>query len=608
MIQKFKKSVLGRTLSLLEVDDRKKILWVIVIQILFGFLDLLGVAAIGMIGALTITGIENGTPGNKVIAALTYLKLSDESFKTQVVILGIAAAFLLVAKTLFSIIFTKRIMLFLSRRSASISANLFSRLAASDLLTLQERSLQETIFGVTSGVERITLGVLAVLVTLVSDTVLLVVMSMGLFIVDPGMALSTAATFGVVAFFLYKIMGQKAANLGLQRSTLEVASNETITEFLGSYREIFVRNRRKYYAEEISQLRFKLADITASSNFMPSVSKYVLEITLVIGGFALCGYQFMVADAARAVAVLSIFLAASTRIGPAVLRIQQGAIVVKGSLSGAEITFGLIDSLREKISENSGKSELTWLHQGFVPEVKLENVSFTYPGELNSALHDINLSLDAGNIYAIVGPSGAGKTTLADILLGVFSPTGGSITISGESSAEAVAKWPGAIGYVSQNVLISGSTIREVVCEGFPVNQIPEELIWDSLRLAQLELWVKERTTGLDYPVGSMGSALSGGQRQRLGIARALLTKPQLVVLDEATSSLDGKTEADIGDAIQALRGTTTVVLIAHRLSTVRKADQVIYMENGKIHFVGTFDKVRSSVPNFEVQAQLMGL
>jgi len=608
MIQKFKSSILGRTLLLLEVSDRKKIIWVIVIQVLFGFLDLLGVAAIGMIGALTITGIENGNPGNRVSSALTILNLSDQSFKTQVVILGLAAAFLLVSKTLFSIVFTKRIMLFLSRRSASISSNLFSRLASSNLLTLQERSLQETIFGVTSGVERITLGVLAVMVTLVSDTVLLLVMSMGLFLVDPGMALSTAVTFGAVAFFLYKFMGQRASNLGLQRSSLEVSSNESITEFMGSYREIFVRNRRNYYSGEISKLRFNLAEITARSNFMPNVSKYVLEITLVVGGFALCGYQFMVADTAHAVAVLSIFLAASTRIGPAVLRIQQGAVIIKGSLGGADITFGLMDSLRGVIVESPDISDLTSDHEGFTPKVKLENVSFTYPGAMIPALDEISLSLDAGRLYAVVGPSGAGKTTLADILLGVFSPTTGGITISGESPDSAIAKWPGAIGYVAQDVLISGKTIREVVCQGYPVNQIPEGLIWESLRLAQLELWAKEKVEGLEFQVGSMGSSLSGGQRQRLGIARALLTKPQLLVLDEATSSLDGKTEADIGDAIQALRGTTTVVLIAHRLSTVRQADQVIYMENGKIQHIGTFTEVRNSVPNFEAQAQLMGL
>ena len=137
---------------------------------------------------------------------------------------------------------------------------------------------------------------------------------------------------------------------------------------------------------------------------------------------------------------------------------------------------------------------------------------------------------------------------------------------------------------------------------------MPDNIIWESLRIAQLESWVHEKPSGLDFEVGSRGSSLSGGQRQRLGIARALLTKPKLIILDEATSSLDGKTEADIGDAIQALRGTTTVVLIAHRLSTVRQADQVIYMENGNIQCMGTFNEVRNLVPNFEIQAKLMGL
>lgn len=608
MSKRFKQSILYRALFLLEPGDRKKITLVIIIQIAFGFLDLLGVAAIGMIGALTVTGIGNGSPGDRVSAALNFLNLSNLPFRDQVIILGFAAAFLLVSKTIFSLFFTRKIMIFLSRRSASISANLFSKLSSSDLLIIQQRSLQETIFGVTSGVERLTLGVLAVIVTLISDTVLLVVMSVGLFVVDPAMAFSTAATFSLVALVLYKVMGSRASKLELQRATLEVLSNEAISEFFGSYREVFVRDRRSYYASTVSKFRFDLADKTAMANFMPNVSKYVLEITLVVGGFALCGYQFMVADASRAVAVLSIFLAASTRIGPAVLRIQQGALVVKGSLAGAQITFNLIESLRDVQKIKSKPSSFATEYPQFVPEVSLREVSFAYPGSPKQALEKINLDFNSGKVYAIVGPSGAGKTTLADILLGIFPPNSGQILISGLTPQEAVKKWPGAVGYVSQDVSIFGRTVRDVVCQGYPLNEIPEELIWQSLILAQLDSWVKEKDEGLDFVVGSNGTSLSGGQRQRLGIARALLTQPQLVVLDEATSSLDGKTEADIGDAIQALRGKTTVVLIAHRLATVRQVDQLIYLENGRVLSVGTFSEVRQQIPNFETQAQLMGL
>lgn len=604
----FESSVFYRALMLLESRDRRNLILVILIQIAFGFLDLLGVAAIGMIGALTVTGIENGNPGDRVSAALNFLNMSNLSFRDQVIVLGFAAAFLLVSKTIFSIIFTQRIMLFLSRRSAAISARLFAKLTSSDLIFIQKRSLQETIFGITSGVDRLTLGVLAVCITLISDSVLLLIMSIGLFAVDPAMAFSTAFTFGLVAFGLYKFMGKKAVDLNLQRSSLEVISNETITEFLGSYREIYVKNRKPFYSEAVSKYRFELANKIAKLNFMPNVSKYVLEITIVLGGFALCGYQFMVADASRAVAVLSIFLAASTRIGPAVLRIQQGALIIKGSLAGADITFRLIESLREIKMDNSDLCSFGIKHQGFVSKVNLKEVCFAYPGTTVQALNRVNLEFKPGKFYAIVGPSGAGKTTLADVLLGVFPPTSGEVTISGAAPEITVKRWPGAVGYVSQEVAIFGRTVRDVVCQGYPVHEIPEELIWQSLTVAQLDSWVKDKAEGLDFLVGSNGTSLSGGQRQRLGIARALLTKPQLLVLDEATSSLDGKTEADIGDAIQALRGETTIVIIAHRLATVRQVDQLIYMENGKVLSVGTFDEVRRQIPNFEIQAQLMGL
>jgi ABC-type multidrug transport system fused ATPase/permease subunit len=172
----------------------------------------------------------------------------------------------------------------------------------------------------------------------------------------------------------------------------------------------------------------------------------------------------------------------------------------------------------------------------------------------------------------------------------------------------AISNWPGALGYVPQDVVISNGTIRENICMGYPIDIATDERITDATDIAQLTDFVRSLPLGFDTPVGDRGTKISGGQRQRLGIARAMFTRPRFLVLDEATSALDGETEANIADAIQNMKGKATVVMIAHRLSTVREADKVIYLNQGKIVATGTFEEVRNTVPDFDRQAQLMGL
>jgi ABC-type multidrug transport system fused ATPase/permease subunit len=195
-----------------------------------------------------------------------------------------------------------------------------------------------------------------------------------------------------------------------------------------------------------------------------------------------------------------------------------------------------------------------------------------------------------------------------DVILGVIMPKTGSIKISSLDPMEAINKWPGAIAYVPQDVMISNGSIKENLVLGYSQDEVDDDLIQNALRIAHLQDFVLSLSKGVDTHVGERGSNLSGGQRQRLGIARALITKPKLLVLDEATSSLDGQSESDISDSINEMRGEITVLLIAHRLSTVQNADKVVYMEEGKIICIGTFHEVRQKVPNFDKQASLMGL
>ena len=211
-------------------------------------------------------------------------------------------------------------------------------------------------------------------------------------------------------------------------------------------------------------------------------------------------------------------------------------------------------------------------------------------------------------MVAIVGPSGAGKSTLADVLLGIITPDKGSVLISGKPPAEATSSWPGAISYTPQNIMISDGTILENISLGFARDSYPMDAIVHSLEIAQLTSYVESLPDGIYTQVGENGVNLSGGQRQRLGIARAMFTHPKFLVLDEATSSLDGQTEADLSRAIQSIKGHVTVFLIAHRLSTIRFADVVHYMDKGRIIASGSFEEVRRAVKDFDNQANLMGL
>ena len=595
-------------MRVLSRADQKKVIAVTLIQICMGALDLLGVVAIGLLGALSVTGLQAHSPGDRVSSALRLLHISHSTFQTQATVIGVSAVVLLVGRTILSIFFTRRVLFFLSRRGAKISANLISRLLSQPLLIIQARTTQETLFAVTSGVGIITLQILATAVVLASDISLLLVMTIGLLIVDPATAFGTFLIFAIIGLLLYRMLHVRAGKLGIQSSFLNIQSNEKIVEVFASYRESVVRNRRDYYAREIGKKRFELADNSAEINFMPYISKYVIETTVVLGALLIGAAQFILQDATHAVATLAIFLAAGSRIAPAVLRVQQGSITIRGALGQATPTLDLIDELGDAPMIENVDDTVDIIHEGFVSEICVTDTSLTYPNKPTQAISGITLAIPSGASVAFVGPSGAGKTTIIDVLLGVLNPDEGSVLISGLPPLLAVAKWPGAVSYVPQDVVISAGTIRENVALGYPPEAATDELVMSALKVAHLDKFVAGLPDGVDTQVGERGAKISGGQRQRLGIARAMFTRPHLLVLDEATSSLDGETEASISDAIHALRGSTTVVMIAHRLSTVRNADIVVYLSEGKVMATGTFDEVRKAVPDFDRQAKLMGL
>jgi ABC-type multidrug transport system fused ATPase/permease subunit len=607
---KWREFAIVRASNLLSRKERMKIFAVIAAQVAMGVIDLVAIALVGVLGSLAVTGIASQDPNSRISQVLKILHLSNLKFQQQAGWLGVLAAVLLISRTVLSIVFSRRILYFLSRRAAVISGNLLSGLLRQSLMFVQGRTTQQTLYSLTQGVSSITVGIIGTTISIVADLSLLGVISAGLFIVDPITSISMLVVFSILGFTLYKVMDVRAHSLGMKAAALEIESSERIVEVLHSYREFVVRNRRNYYAEKISRIRLDLADTQAELAFMPNISKYVIESAVVLGALSIGAIQFMLQDAKHAVATLSIFLTAGLRIAPAALRLQQGAVQLRMTMGAATSTLNLIDSLAKNQPKiiDSSLPETSFEKLAFNPQIEVRNVSFTYPNKLKPAVNNLTFEIKPGEFFAIVGSSGAGKTTLVDILLGILTPESGEIEISGTPPSRAIDIWPGALAYVPQDVSITNGNIRQNVALGFDTTDGDDRKVWDCLEVAQLKNFVKQLPEQLNSIVGEKGAKLSGGQRQRLGIARALFTQPKLLVLDEATSSLDAQTEQDFSEALMAMRGKVTLVVIAHRLSTIREANKIIYLDKGSMMGIGGFSELRERIPEFDKQARLMGM
>lgn len=594
-------------LNIVSFRDRVLLVVVVLINMVLSLFDLIGILLIGAVGSLSVRSLGAAGTGNRVSEILKILGIENRDVESQIVSVGIIAAIFLISKTIFSLLLVRKVTFFMARRAAVISEGLLQQYFAVPVSKINQISAQSSIYALTNGVSILMVGVIATSVAFISDIVLLLVLGIGLFLVDPLMAFFSLSVFGVTALFLNNRLNSKMRYLGEKQGRLEIESSQRIYEAITSYIELLVRNSRENYARKISKLRYEIADGGAILNYSTNLSKYVLELMLVGSAIVLAFYQFSVNSAFGAIAVITVFLAASTRITPAILRLQQGFLRIRSSLAQAGPTIYLINDLQDVDRKNIAYTRLSRTHKDFEPNIEISNLSLSYDGKTN-VLKNINLRIDAGEYVAIVGSSGAGKTSLMNSILGALDLKEGKITISGLSPIDCFSRWPGAVAYVPQDVSIIEGTLRENLGLGYEASEVTDEYCWESLAAVKLDSFVKKMNYMLDTPISDRGTSLSGGQRQRLGIARALITRPKLLLLDEATSALDGVTEFEISESLKNIKGNMTLVVIAHRLSTIRNASRIFYIAEGEIKGVGNFDELKESSSEFANQAKMMGL
>ena len=596
--------------QLVKKADRIKLLLVSLIQVFLSFFDLVGVAFIGLIGSVSVAAISSTKITGRTESVINFLGLQDFSSQFQVAILGLMSAVLMIVKTFSSLYLNRKVIFFLSRRGAVITANLTTSLFKKSYIDVKKQGSQNLIYSLTYGVNGMTTGVLGSSVALIADFSLLVVLIGGLFLVNTTMTIILLSTLTTIATFMYLVIRNKNKRLAMLGAKYSIDASSKIFEAVGSYRELTLRGQRQYFADTIGKTRMLQADAVAQASYLMNLNKYVLEAAVILITLLIAGIQFLLSNALRSVATLTLFFAAISRIAPAVFRIQQNLLTVKSSLGMAQPTLELIYSLKLSINKE-GSYELLELapttHEGFTSEINVSNLSFKYSESGKFAVKDINLKLSSGMQVAIVGPSGAGKSTLVDLLLGLHHPTSGYVEISGINAIDAIERWPGAVAYVPQEIQLVSGLISDNILLGFSKSRANLDSVLKAMKMAELDEYL-DNDTITEISIGDEGGKLSGGQRQRIGIARALLTNPRILVLDEATSSLDAQTEDNVTSTINKIRQNSLVVIVAHRLATVRRADLVIYMQDGEVKAQGSFEQIRKLIPNFDAQAELMGL
>ena len=528
-------------------------------------LDLIAVATVGIVTALTLSGVQSKSPPEQIEGILSVLNLEDFVFQVQVAILGSVAAIIMILKTLASVFLVRRMLEFLAHKSDKVSAALSVSVMRLPYEYIKRNSSQSILFAVTHGVNSLVLGVIGSTVQIIAESCLIIIMLIGLFVLEPAVSLGALVYFASIAFFQHRVLGSRASYLGNASSQTTVRANPKILEALSLYREIFVRQALESYSLEITTLRQQAASFTAKVNFFPYINKYTLEISLVLGALLLSASQFILVDSMTAIATLSIFLAAATRVSPSILRLQQSLIGIKANIGVSSTTLNLIKDI--KVSKRQDQSDLVF---EFKHEIELKNISFSYQDSNSQALKGISLTINQGQMVAFVGPSGGGKSTLIDIILGLLDPNEGLVLIRGAKPKRFIESAPGQIGFVAQDSSLLNGSIRENLVFGLKKNYT-DEALYSILDKVALKEFVEKLPLGLEEMIGERGTLISGGQRQRLNIARAILTDPEILVLDEATSALDVETEQQIVDSIESIREHRTVIIIAHRLSTVLK-------------------------------------
>lgn len=607
--------------SLLTPSQRKRFYTLQILVILMAIMELLGIASIGPFMALVADPqlIETNATLAKLYE-LSGLKSTNQFLFAT----GLGVLIALGVASVFSIITTWRLSLFAMQIGTELADRLYTHYLNQNWLFHASGSSAQLTKQVATEAFRVTHNIISPLMQLNARAVLAVLISVAIISYNPWVALVGLVLFATGYFVIYKLVRKRIVRYGKHISEANTQRFRLMNEGFGGIKDVLLLDRKEDFINQFNQTGKKVAKAQGLNQALSQTPRYFMELVAfgAMISLVLVLLQLNNGELSKVLPVLAVYALAGFKLLPALQQIYGSITTMKGATpafeaikpdliasqqhdiaSASPVIASAAKQSQEYASRHCERSEAISLtnHQA----LHLQNITFTYPNAAKLALNNISLSIPLNTTVGFVGESGSGKSTTIDLILGLIDPQEGQMLLDETPITPANKRaWQNNIGFVPQSIFLSEGTIAENIAFGINKADINLEQVQKAVKLAHLEELVNSLPAGLNTPVGERGVKLSGGQRQRIGIARALYNDASILVFDEATSALDGITEKIIMDAIHELSGQRTIILIAHRLKTVRQCNTILLMEKGKLIDQGSYEELVERNKQFSKMAE----
>jgi ABC-type bacteriocin/lantibiotic exporter with double-glycine peptidase domain len=565
--------------------SRKKYAFLVITQMMINSLDLIGIGILTLFFSFVNQSyyMENNSSKYQRIEQL----LDEKGISQTTWTVAIASVILLffLGKSTLNLMYQQKIINFLAQESSALSAKLFEENQKIWNSGKQKIVLNELTDSLSYGVIRIFFGVLLTLSNLITDITLLIFICGLLLSINFTVTTSIIVVAVTIAALINKLTGLELINSGKKVTKHNVQANTILLNTFRNYREIHVRDSSKRIFDNYRYERFEHVSSYGRLIFLQSLARHILDLIVPAGIFVVIVIQVLLTNSLQNLLQIGIFLVAATRIAPALLKLQTNFMIMKSTIGEVKNVIQKLDfaeiNKQEKIPNLAAtNSEIEKEKNNLSPIIEFSQVSFSYENSDKYVLKNVSFQITKGQIVAFQGESGAGKSTILDLMIGLMQPQNGSVKLFGMEPNIALSKYREKISYVPQDGMIIDGSIYDNICFGHLEQNFPENKIWRSLEIAQLDLYVKSLPNGIYSQVGEFGILLSAGQRQRICIARSMLCEPEIIILDEATNALNNETENAFFNAIKELEKPATVILVSHSKNVIKFADTTFRMKD----------------------------